>query len=190
MRSTLILLALALVLSATALHAQPARDLYDAQQAARAHERDLAPALALSRETAGVLRLYLTIERTLGNEELPTGSRIDRAVSQFDDFERDLEKRKAILPTDIRRRLSVARKMLEDSRVLMPADMPLFRDHWHHDVVHPAAARVSEEAAQINMLINAYTTIENNIRQLQTTQLALLSRAESVPGLPGEGPKP
>jgi hypothetical protein len=188
MRSTLTLLVL--VLSAAALHAQPARDLFDAQQAARAHERDLAPALALSRETAGVLRFYLTVERTLGNDELPSGSRIDRALSQMDDFERDLQKRNAILPTDIRRRLSVARKMLEDSRVLMPADLPLFRDHWHHDIVHPAAARVAEEAAQINMLINAYTAIENNIRQLQTTQLAVLSRAESVPGLPGEGIKP
>lgn len=183
------LIVLLTVLPSTAL-AQPAKDLFDAQQAARQHERDLLPALQLARETAGVLRLYLGVEGTLGSTQLPAGSALDKAIIQIDDYGRELEKRRAILPTDIRKSVGTARDMLDRARIPMPADLTLLRDKWHHQIVHPTARRVSQDAQQINALISSYTGIENALRQIQTTQLGVLANAENVPGLPQGAPQP
>ena len=172
----------------TLLSAQPAKDLFDAQQIARQHERDLAPALQLARETAGALRVLLQVERTLGSNQLPAGSALDRAIMQMDDYDRDMQKRQAILPSDIRRRIGIARNLLDQARIPMPSDLTLFRDHWHHDVIHPIARRVAEDAQLINNLIASYTQIENNLRQLQSTDLGVLAGAENVAGLPGGTP--
>jgi hypothetical protein len=183
-------LLLVVLMTSTLLHAQPAKDLFDAQQAAKQHERDLQPALGLVRETAGVLRILLEVERTLGNNQLPAGSAVDRAIRLMDEYDRDMQKRQAIFPSDIRRRLGVARNLLDQSRGIMPADLPLLRDRWHHDVIHPIARRVAEDAQAVNTLIATYTLIENNLRQLQSTQLGVLAGAENVPGLPGATPQP
>jgi hypothetical protein len=184
------LLGFLFLLVTAGLSAQPAKDLYDAQQAARQHERDVVPALSLARETAGVLRLFLQIETTLGNTNLPGGSAIDRAVIQMDEYEHDLDRRRAFLPSDVRKRLGMARAVLEELRSRGPVDLTAGRDKWHHEVVHPMARRVSEDAQALNALITVYTNMENNLRQIQSTELGVLANAENVPGLPQGTPRP
>ena len=187
MKTLLVTLATLLPLAAAA---QPTRDLYDALQAAKQHERDLAPSVQLARETAGVLRLFLQVEMTLGNTQLPAGSALDRAIGQMDDYTRELEKRRALLPSDIRRSMGVARDMLDRARIPMPADLTVLRDKWHHEVVHPLAKRVSQDAQAINNLLSQYLGIESALRQIQNTQLGVLANAENVPGLPQGTPQP
>ncbi len=184
------LIALFFLVMAAGMSAQPAKDLFDAQQAAKQHERDVFPALQLARETAGVLRLFLQVETTLGNTNLPAGSAIDHAIIQMEEYERDLDRRRAILPTDVRKRMGTARGILEALRMRGPSDLTAGRDQWHHEVVHPMARRVSEDAQAINALIAVYTNIENGLRQIQTTELGVLANAENVPGLPQGTPHP
>lgn len=187
MKSLFVLLALLLPL---AVSAQPAKDLYDAQQAARQHERDVFPAVQLARETAGVLRLFLQVETTLGNTNLPAGSAIDHAVIQMDEYEHELDRRRGILPSDVRKRMGTARAVLEELRLRGPADLTAGRDKWHHEVVHPMARRVAEDAQALNTLIAVYTNMENTLRQIQSTELGVLANAENVPGLPQGTPRP
>jgi hypothetical protein len=184
------LFALSFLLMTAGLSAQPAKDLYDAQQAAKQHERDVFPAVQLARETAGVLRLFLQVETTLGNANLPAGSAIDRAVIQMEEYERELDRRRGLLPTDVRKRIGMARAVLEELRLRGPADLTAGRDKWHHEVVHPMARRVAEDAQAINALIATYTNMENNLRQIQSTELGVLANAENVPGLPQGTPRP
>jgi hypothetical protein len=185
MKTLFVLIALLLPL---AVSAQPAKDLYDAQQAAKQHERDVLPALQLARETAGVLRLFLQVEMTLGNTNLPGGSAIDHAVIQMDEYEHDLDRRRALLPSDVRKRLGMARAVLQELRLRGPADLTAGRDKWHHEVVHPIARRVSDDAQALNALIAVYTNMESNLRTIQSIELGVL--AESVPGLPQGTPRP
>jgi hypothetical protein len=82
--------------------------------------------------------------------------------------------------------------MLNRARLPMPSptQLAILLDRWHHEIVHPTARRVSQEAAQINNLVQTYTMIENNIRQLQSTQLLVIAAADNVPGLPQGTPQP
>lgn len=177
------------MLLSVAANAQPTKDLFDAQQAARQHERDLVPSLQLARETAGVLRLFEQVETTLGNTQLPAGSALDRALIQIDEYNRELEKRRALLPSDIRRRIGRGREILDHARTPMPSDLTLLRDQWHHEIIHPTAKRVAEDAQALAGLISLYSSIENGLRQLQATQLGVLANSENVAGLP-QGVRP
>jgi len=185
-----LLFALSFLLMTAGLSAQPAKDLYDAQQAAKQHERDVIPAVQLARETAGVLRLFFQVETTLGSTNLPAGSAIDRAVIQMAEYERELDRRRGLLPSDVRKRIGMARAVLEELRHAGPADLTAGRDKWHHEVVHPMARRVAEDAQAINALIAIYTNMENNLRQIQSAEVGVLAYAESAPGLPQGTPRP
>jgi hypothetical protein len=187
MKTLFVLIALLLPL---AVSAQPANDLYDAQQAAKQHERDVLPALQLARETAGVLRLFFQVETTLGSTNLPAGSAIDRAVIQMEEYERELDRRRGLLPTDVRKRIGSARAVLVELRLAGPADLTAGRDRWHHEIVHPMARRVAEDAQAMNALIAIYTNMENNLRQIQSIELGVLAYADSAPGLPQGTPRP
>jgi hypothetical protein len=182
-----LLLAIAF-LTTSPLFAQQARDLFDAIQASRAHERDIIPALAQARETAGALRVLLRAEQKLVDSQLPAGSALDGAISMIDDYNHDLEMRKVFLPKDVRRIVDDARQLLDQSRLPMPADNALIRDQFHHLHVHRLSRRVLEDAAQTNNLLAAYIAIENQIRQLQTAELLTLANSETVPGLPAPAP--
>jgi hypothetical protein len=184
------ILVLAVLLVPCAALAQPAKDLFDAQQAARQHERDLQPAVQLARETAGVLRLFLQVEGTLGNTQLPAGSALDKAIIQMQDYDRDLARRRALIPQDVRKRMAVGEQMLEHARYLTSADLTLLRDKWHHEFVHQMSRRVAEDAQQIASLIGAYVSIENGLRALQSSQLAVIANSENAAGLPSPTPQP
>src|SRR5438477_12313344 len=141
MKRIILLLALVTPLAA---RAQPARDLFDALQATRAHERDLAPALAQARETAGALRALLQAEQKLGDTQYPAASALDRAITILDDYNHDLEKRKVYLPKDVRRTLDEAHAILDEARFPMPSDNTFVRDRLHHQSVHRLSQRVMQ----------------------------------------------
>lgn len=185
MKRFLLLLTL---LTPLAAHAQPARDLFDAVQMTRAHERDLAPALALARETTAALKTLLVAEFKLGDEQYPAASALDRAISVLDDYDRDLTRRKAYLPRDVRKIMDEARMILDSARAGLPTDNTLLRDKFHHMSVHRLSRRVMEDMAQINQLLFAYNQIENQLRQLQSTGMNILAGSENAGGLPQ--PKP
>src|SRR5438445_9052192 len=92
-----LLAAAAVTLFAISAYAQPARDLTDANAAARQHMRDIEPALNLIRNEADALSKVSEIQRTLAGSPLNS---IDRAYRTIDEFTTMISRRNVGLPHD------------------------------------------------------------------------------------------
>ncbi len=184
MKTTVVTFLLLCTSMPTVLSAQPAKDLFDAQQAARQHERDLTQGLELAHEAANELRLLLQVEATLGDPEVTPVTALDRAIDQMDHHDRELQRRRANLPTDMHRTIASARDILFQARIAVPTDITQLRDRWHHEVVHPMAKRVFQDTRAINNLLAAYAQIENTLRQAEYGELAALAGTENLPAIP------
>lgn len=178
---TRLIAAMSFFLATTAL-AQPARDLIDAQKAVYAHERDLAPALAQAKDAAGALRTLTRVDSTLGNTQLPAGSAIDAAIVILEDYDRETTHRDSSLPMLFRRLLRRARQILEEARTPMPASTAAVREQLHHEVVHPMAAVVLQNAQHLNALAASYRGILMQLDNLQSSSLSVLQDFERAGG--------
>jgi len=159
------LLATALTLIAISSYAQPARDLVDANAAARQHIRDLEPALTLMRSEADALAKINEIQRALSGPPL---SSIDRAFHIIDDYSRGMGKRDLALPHDQQIIVIHAQRMLQDAHTVTPNDYARFRDDFHHLIQLPMQLSVAHDLQQLMSLTNIYTQLTNSLRGLET----------------------
>ena len=155
----------AFTLVAVSATAQPARDLVDANAAARQHTRDIDPALSLTRNEADALTKISEIQRTLSGPPL---SSIDRAFHLIDDYSSALARRNMALPHDQQIIVMRAQRLLEEAHTTTPSDYPKFRDDFHHLVVHPLQFLVTRDMQQLMSLVNQYEQMVNTVRVVET----------------------
>jgi hypothetical protein len=159
-------------------YAQPARDLVDANAAARQHSRDIEPALALMRNEADALSKISEIQRALSGTPL---SSIDRAFHMIDDYSTAIARRSVGLPHDQQIIIMNAQRMLQDAHTTTPSDYPKFRDDFHHLIVHPLQLSVSRDMQQLMSLTNLYAQITNGLRMIETQTINALNGSASDP---------
>src|SRR5712671_3446278 len=163
---------------AIAAYAQPARDLVDANAAARQHARDIEPALSLMRNEADALAKISEIQRALSGTPL---SSIDRAFRLIDDYSTSIARRNVGLPHDQQIIVMNAQRMLQEARTTTPADYAKFRDDFHHLVVHPMQLAVSHDMQQLMSLTNLYAQITNSLRMIETQTINAINGSASDP---------
>jgi hypothetical protein len=171
-------LAAALTIAAFSVAAQPARDLTDANAAARQHMRDVEPALNLLRDEADALSKISDIQRTLSGTP---ASSIDRAYHIADDLTARLGQRGVSLPHEQQVIVMQAYRMLQQAHTVTPDDYPKFRDEFHHQIVHPLQNAVFRDTQQLLALVNAYQQFVNTIRGVETQAFNALSGAALDP---------
>jgi hypothetical protein len=163
---------------AISAYAQPARDLVDANAAARQHGRDIEPALALMRNEADALAKISEIQRALSGTPL---SSIDRAYRLIDDYSASVARRSVGLPHDQQVIVMNAQRMLQEAHTTTPSDYPKFRDDFHHLIVHPLQLAVSRDMQQLMSLTNLYAQITNSLRAIETQTINAINGAASDP---------
>lgn len=174
----ILLAAAAFTLLAIAACAQPARDLVDANAAARQHSRDIEPALALMRNEADALSKVSEIQRALSGTPL---SSIDRAYRLIDDYSASIARRNVGLPHDQQIIVMNAQRMLQEAHTATPADYARFRDDFHHLIVHPLQLAVSHDMQQLMSLTNLYAQITNGLRMIETQTINAINGSASDP---------
>ncbi len=157
--------AAAFTLVAISVLAQPARDLTDANAAARQHARDIEPALVIMRSEAEALTRITDIQRTLSG---PALSSIDKAFRLIDDYSSALGKRGVALPHDQQIIVMRAQRMIQEARTVTPADYEKFKDDFHHLIVLPMEFSVTRDLQQLMSLTNLYAQITNSMRAVET----------------------
>ncbi|HEV7425721.1 MAG TPA: hypothetical protein VGQ46_05090 [Thermoanaerobaculia bacterium] len=167
-----LLAAAAVVLFAISAYAQPARDLTDANAAARQHMRDIEPALSLMRNEADALTKISEIQRTLSGT--PLGS-IDRAFHMIDDYTTLIGRRTVGLPHDQQIILIAAQRMLQEARTTTPADYAKFRDDFHHLIVHPLQLSVTRDMRQLIALTSLYSQLADSLRNIESMGINALN---------------
>jgi hypothetical protein len=146
--------------------AQPARDVFDAQQMVRAQERDMQPVLAQVRELGAVLGLFANVQQKLIGSQPRTA--LDDGIRVIDDYVNDSRARGAPLDRELRTMLTAARKVLDDARVGPPLnDVTAVRERLHHNFIHPLQRRAVQTIGQIDTIIGMY---EGTIRGLRAAQ--------------------
>jgi hypothetical protein len=163
-----------LTLVAVSASAQPARDLVDANAAARQHMRDIEPALNLMRSEAEALQKMSEIQRALSGPPLAS---IDRAFHLIDDYSGAIMKRGVSLPHEQQVIVMKAQRMLQDARAATPADYARFRDDFHHQIQLQMELSVARDLQQLMALSNLYTQITNSIRGIETATVNAVNGA-------------
>jgi hypothetical protein len=171
-----LLAAAVVILLAISVNAQPARDLNDANAAARQHMRDIEPALSLMRNEADALSKISEIQRALSGTPL---SSIDRAFHMIDDYTNQIGRRTVGLPHDQQAILMAAQRMLQDAHTLTPSDYPRFRDDFHHLIVHPLLLSVSRDMRQLIALTSFYSQLTDNLRNLESQGINAINGSAS-----------
>lgn len=172
MKNLLATAAFALVAFST--FAQPARDLVDANAAARQHLRDIEPALALMRNESEALMKISEAQRALSGPPL---SSIDRAFRVIDDYSSGIVKRGVGLPRDQQSIVMRAQRMLQDARTVTPGDYPRFRDDFHHLIQLPMEASVARDLQQLLSLTSTYSQLANSLNNIQSMTINAVSAA-------------
>jgi hypothetical protein len=170
--------AAAVTLFAISAHAQPARDLTDANAAARQHMRDIEPALTMMRNEADALSKISDIQRTLSGT--PLGS-IDRAFHIIDDYTTMIGRRTVGLPHDQQILMMNAQRMLQEAHTTTPSDYPKFRDDFHHLIVHPFQLAVSRDMRNLMALTSLYAQLAENLRGIETLGINAINGSASDP---------
>jgi hypothetical protein len=163
-----LLVSAAFILVAISAAAQPARDLSDANAAARQHLRDIEPALTLMRNEAEALGKINEIQRALSG---PSLSSVDRAFRLIDDYSGGIGRRGVSLPHDQQIIVMHAQRMIQDARTLAPADYAKFRDDFHHLIQLPMEFAVARDLQQLMSLTNLYTQMTNQLRVIETSSV-------------------
>jgi hypothetical protein len=154
--------------------AQPARDLTDANAAARQHLRDLEPALILARSEADALTKINEIQRALSGPPL---SSIDRAFHLIDDYSNTLGSRGVTLPRDQQTIVMHAQRMLQDAHTRPPDDYARFRDDFHHNIQLPLEFSVVRDLQQLMSLTNLYAQLTNQLRTIENASVNAMNGA-------------
>lgn len=154
--------------------AQPARDLTDANAAARQHMRDVEPALAMMRNEADALMKITEVQRALAGQPVPS---IDRAFRIIDDYSSGFAKRGVALPRDQQAIVMRAQRMLQDAHTVTPNDYILFRDDFHHLIQLPMEVSVARDLQQLLSLTNQYTQLTTSLNSIQSMTINAVSAA-------------
>jgi hypothetical protein len=170
--------AVAVTLLAISIYAQPARDLTDANAAARQHMRDIEPALNLMHNEADALSKISEIQRTLSGTPL---SSIDRAFHLIDDYTTMLGRRTVGLPHDQQIIIMSAQRMLQEARTTTPSDYPKFRDDFHHLIVHPLQLAVSRDMRNLTALTSLYLQLVQNLRNVESESINAINGSAGDP---------
>ena len=173
-----LLAAAVVVLLAITANAQPARDLTDANAAARQHMRDIEPALALMHNEADALSKISEIQRVLSGTSLNS---IDRAFHMIDDYTTLIGRRSVGLPHDQQIILMNAQRMLQEARTTTPSDYAKFRDDFHHVIVHPMQLAVSRDMRNLNSLTSLYLQLVQNLRNVESEGLNAINGSAGDP---------
>jgi hypothetical protein len=169
-----LLVSAAFTLVAISAIAQPARDLFDANAAARQHMRDIEPAMNMMRSEAEALGKINEIQRALSGPPL---SSIDRAFRLIDDYSSAIGKRGVSLPKDQQNIVMRAQRMIQDAHTVTPDDYPKFRDDFHHLIQLPMEFSVARDLQQLMSLTNLYTQITNQLRTIETASVNTMNGA-------------
>jgi hypothetical protein len=154
--------------------AQPARDMSDANAAARQHLRDIEPALTLMRNEADALMKISEVQRALSG---PPASSIDRAFHLIDDYSNGIVKRGVALPRDQQGIVMRAQRMLQDAHAATPLDYARFRDDFHHLIQLPMQTSVARDQQQLLSLASLYSQIATSLNALQSATINAVSAA-------------
>ena len=173
-----LLVAAAVTMLAISIYAQPARDLTDANAAARQHMRDIEPALNLMHNEADALSKISEIQRVLSGTPL---SSIDRAFRMIDDFTTMIGRRAVGLPHDQQIIIMSAQRMLQDARTTTPSDYARFRDDFHHLIVHPLQLAVSRDMRNLNALTSFYMQLVQNLRNVESESINAINGSAGDP---------
>jgi hypothetical protein len=168
------LVSTALVFIAISASAQQARDLFDANAAARQHLRDIEPAMNLMRNESEALGKINEIQRALSGPPL---SSIDRAFRLIDDFSSAIGRRGVNLPKDQQNIVMHAQRLIQDAKTRTPDDYAKFRDDFHHLIQLPMQFSVARDLQQLMGLTNLYTQITNQLRTIETASVNALNGA-------------
>jgi hypothetical protein len=173
-----LLAAAVVILLAITTNAQPARDLTDANAAARQHMRDIEPALSLMHNEADALSKISEIQRVLSGTPL---SSIDRAFRMIDDYTTMIGRRTIGLPHDQQIILMSAQRMLQEAHTTTPSDYPKFRDDFHHLIVHPMQLAVSRDMRNLTALTSLYLQLVQNLRNVESEGINALNGSAGDP---------
>jgi hypothetical protein len=173
-----LLAAAGVTLFALSAYAQPARDLTDANAAARQHMRDIEPAMNLMHNEADALSKISEIQRTLSGTPL---SSIDRAFHMIDDYTTMIGHRTVGLPRDQEVIIMRAQRMLQDAHTTTPSDYAKFRDDFHHAIVHPLQLAVSRDMRQLMSLTSLYLQLVQNLRNVESDGINALNGSSGDP---------
>lgn len=170
--------AAAVTLLAVSAYAQPARDLSDANAAARQHMRDIEPSLNLMHNEADALSKISEIQRTLSGTPL---SSIDRAFRLIDDYTTMLGRRTVGLPHDQQIIIMSAQRMLQEARTTTPSDYARFRDDFHHLILHPLQLAVSRDMRNLTALTSLYLQLVQNLRNVESESINAINGSAGDP---------
>jgi hypothetical protein len=171
------------VLGAATASAQPIRDMVDALAAARAHEREMQPAIEQVREYGLVLNMYGNVQRELSNATQPQIA-FDKAISDIDEYLADVARRGAPLDRDLRLTIDRTRRFLDTARNPPVQDVTVIRETIHHNTIHPLQRRALMLARQVEGLIRTYETLAMSLRGSQLGVLAQLEKLATDPEKP------
>lgn len=173
-----------LLLSASAASAQPVRDINDAQEAVRAHIRDMQPLVEQMREVPFLLKMFADVQRDLAEESQPFMA-LDRSLRDLDDYESGATRRQAVLDKEARSYVQRTRTLLESARNGAPyGTLTDLREKIHHNAIHPIERRIIATNRQIDIIIRGYESIAMQFRLLETANYGGLERLSMDPEKP------
>ena len=158
---------LLLSVSATAVSAQPVRDINDAQEAVRAQVRDMQPLVEQMSELPFLLKMFADVQRDL------------------DDYEAGATRRQAVLDKEARTYVQRTRTLLESARNGAPyGTLTDLREKIHHNAIHPIERRIIATNRQLDIIIRGYESIAMQFRLLETANYGGLERLSMDPEKP------
>lgn len=164
------------ILTAGTASAQAVRDLVDAQEAVRAHARDIQPAIEQVREMGALLNAFANVQRDLSDAAQPTIA-IDKARSDLSDYAAEASRRGALVDRENRATVESTRRLLEAARNGSAfGDLTELREKIHHNAIHPLQRRALQMNRQIDTLVRGYEQLANALRTAQMTTMSNLER--------------
>src|SRR5579859_7992928 len=158
-----IFLAIPFLVTAAA-SAQPVKDVADAEEAVRAHIRDMQPALLQIREMTNVLQAFARVQRDLSDATQP-GIAIDKARGELDDYVSESHRRGALLDRETRGTIEYARRELDAAHNASAlVNVNDLREKIHHNVIHPLQRRTLQMTQRANAIITMYMGLANTFR--------------------------
>ncbi len=172
------------ILAAGAASAQPVRDVLDAQEAARAHQRDIQPALDQIREMAALLNAFANVQRDLSDATQPNIA-IDKAQADLADYAAEASRRGAFLDRESRATIESTRRLLEAARNGSAfGNFTDLRERIHHNTIHPLQRRALQMNRQVDTLVRTYEQLAAALRTAQTLSMSSLERFAMDPEKP------
>jgi hypothetical protein len=165
-----------LILSAIGVQAQPVRDILDAQEAVRAHARDMQPALDQVKELAQVLNMFANVQRTL-TDEPQAYMAFDKVIRDIDEYTVPAARRNAPLDRETRAAIESTRRLIEGARNGAPyGSLADLREKIHHNTIHALQRRALQMNRQVEAIVRVYEGMATQFRTATAGNIANLER--------------